>query len=159
MTNRWKTIKTKVGILEPARQSGNVSQACKVTGYSRDSFYRFKALYETGGEAALQEISGKKPNEKNRVEPEVEQATADFAYEQPAYGQLRASDELKKQGIPVSPGGVRRVRLRHDMAAFKGRLRALEAKTARENLMLDESRLAALERAKEEKEVRGETET
>ncbi|MDR0382857.1 MAG: helix-turn-helix domain-containing protein, partial [Spirochaetaceae bacterium] len=159
MTNRQKIIKTKAGILEPARQSGNVSQARKATGHSRDSFYRFKTLYETGGEVALAETGGKKPNEKNRVEPEAEQAAADFAYERPAYGQLRASNELKKRGIPVSPGEVRGVRLRRDPAAFKGRLRALEAKTARENLMLDESRLAALERAKEEKEARGETGT
>jgi hypothetical protein len=67
--------------------------------------------------------AGKKPNEKNRADPGAEEAAAEFAYERPAYGQLRASDELKKQGIPVSTGGVRGVRLRHDPAAFKGRLR------------------------------------
>jgi hypothetical protein len=159
MTNWRKTIKTKAGILEPARQSGNVSQACKATGHSRDSFYRFKTLYETVGEASPMETGGQKPNEKNRADPIFERAAADFAYERAAYGQLRASDELKKQGMPVSPGGVRSVRLRHDMSAFKGRLRALEAKTARENLIPAESRLAALERAKEEKEAHGETGT
>jgi hypothetical protein len=150
MTNRQKIIKTKAGTLEPAGQLRNVSQACKVMGYSRDSFYRFKTFYETGGAAAPAEISRQKPTKKNRVDPMLEQAAADFAY-----GQLRVSNELKKQGIPASPGGVRSIQLRHDPAAFKGRLRALEAKTAQENLILTENQPAALE----EKEAHGETET
>jgi hypothetical protein len=159
LTNQQKIIKTKVWILEPAKQLGNVSRARKVTGYSRDSFYRFKTLYETGREASPREIFGQKPNRKNRVEPEVKRRVPDFAYQQPAYGQLRVSNELKKQGVFASPGGVRNIWLRHDLAAFKGRLKALEAKTAQENLVLTESQLAALERAKEEKEARGEIET
>jgi len=35
-----KIIRAKVGLLELAKQLGNVSQACKMMGYSRDSFYR-----------------------------------------------------------------------------------------------------------------------
>jgi ACT domain-containing protein len=84
MTNQEKTVKTKTGIPSPAKQLGNVWQACKVMGYSRDSYYQFKNLYETGGEAAFRKISRRKPNVKNRAEGDAGQAEADSAHERPA---------------------------------------------------------------------------
>lgn len=154
-----KIIQNKVGLLNLAEELGHVSKACKIMGYSRDTFYRYKSAVESGGVEALLDKSRKQPNVKNRVDEATESAVVAFAIEWPAYGQLRASNELRKQGIFVSPSGVRSIWLRYELASLKQRLKALEKKSAEEGFVLTESQLAALEKKQDDDLACGEIET
>jgi transposase InsO family protein len=128
-------------------------------GYSRDTFYRVKEAYETGGVEALRDESRRKPNRKNRVSEEIESAVVKMAFDEPAWGQIRVSNELRKAGIFVSGCGVRGVWLRHGLETMQRRLKALEARVAEEGIILTEGQVAALERRQREKEAHGEIET
>lgn len=154
-----KIIKHKVGLLNLAEELGNVSKACQMMGMSRDTFYRYKSAVEEGGVEALLDRPRRKPNLANRVDEATEQAVIASALEHPAYGQVRTSNELRKQGVFVSPSGVRSIWLRHDLANFKARLKALEAKVAEDGGVLTEAQVAALEKKKHDDEAHGEIET
>ena len=148
-----------MGLLNLAEELHNVSQACRVMGVSRDTFYRVKEAKETGGPEALLHKVRRRANPKNRVEGPVEDAILAFALQNPAAGQVRVSNELRKQGIFVSPTGVRSVWLRHGLQTFRLRLAGLEKKAAAEGLVLTEAQVAALERKREEQQECGEIET
>ena len=152
-------IKHKIGLLNLAEELGNVSKACRIMGFSRDTFYRYQNAVEQGGVEALIDQSRRKPNLKNRVDEQTEATVVAYAIEQPAHGQVRASNELRKRGVFISPSGVRCVWLRNNLACFKDRLKALEEKSAKENFILTESQVQALERKKHDDVVAGEIET
>jgi transposase InsO family protein len=152
-------IKHKVGLLNLAEELHNVSQACRLMGVSRDTFYRVKEAKESGGMEALLYKDRRRANLKNRVDEQVEQAILAFALENPAAGQVRVSNELRKRNTHVSPTGVRSVWLRHGLQTFRLRLKGLEKKAAEEGLLLTEAQVAALERKHEDEQECGEIET
>jgi transposase InsO family protein len=159
LNSNERIIKHKLGLLNLAEELGNVSRACKVMGLSRDTFYRYKAAAEEGGVEALFDQSRRKPNLKNRTDQATEAAVIQYAVDEPAHGQTRSSNELRKKGVFISPSGVRCVWLRHGLACFRDRLKALEAKVAAEGIILTESQVAALERKQDDDLACGEIET
>jgi transposase InsO family protein len=152
-------IKHKMGLLHLAEELQNVSQACRVMGVSRDTFYRVKEAKETGGMEALLHKDRRRANLKNRMDESIERAILAFAIENPAAGQVRVANELRKRAMSVSPTGVRSVWLRTGLQTFKLRLAALEKKVAEEGIVLTEAQVAALERKREEQLECGEIET
>jgi len=152
MTTQDKMAKAKLSILELAEYLKNVSQACRINGVSRQHFYDIKKAYDEHGLDGLRDKTRRKPCIKNRVAPEVEEAVVKMAFEYPAYGQARAANELRKDGVLVSSGGVRSIWLRHGLETFKKRLRLLEERAAKEGIVYTEAQLTALETAKRSRE-------
>ncbi len=152
MTTQEKLIHRKQSLLELAEYLTNVSAACRVMGVSRQHFYDIKQAYEDGGVEALREKSRRTPNLRNRTAAATEAVVVELAVAEPALGQVRVANELRKRGIELSPAGVRCVWLRHGLETFKKRLKLLEAKAAEEGWVFTEAQLAALEKAKQERE-------
>lgn len=152
-------VKHKLGLLNLAEELGNVSQACKIMGVSRDTFYRYQEAKASGGVEALLHKDRRSPNLKNRVDDAVETAVLAYALEQPAHGQVRVSNELRQRGVFVSASGVRSIWLRHQLASFRQRLSALEKHVAQTGAVLTEAQVVALEKKREDDAACGEIET
>ena len=142
-----------------ATELANIFRACKVMEFSRDTFYRYQSALENGGVDALIDDNRKKPNLRNRVDEAIETVVTEFAIEQPAFVQVRLSNELRKCGVFVSPSGVRSVWLRHDLECLKKRLSALERRIAETGEMLTEAQVITLEKKQEDDVAYGEIET
>lgn len=159
MTQQQYIISRKLNILELGRALGNISEACRKLGVSRQHYYDIKRAIEEEGIEGLLEKSRSSPRIGNRVASEIEKKVLDYSLEFPTHGQVRVSNELKKQGVMISPGGVRSIWLRHNLHIKALRLRRLEKWAAEKSGVLTESQVQALEAAKEEKEVFGEVES
>lgn len=123
--SKGREIRNRLEVLALAKRLGNVSEACRVAGISRDTFYRYQRIVEQEGAAALLTNNRRGPKLKNRVAPAVELAVLELAEKQPRYGQSRVAAELEKRGMRISPSGVRSVWLRHRLANLEQRLQAL----------------------------------
>ena len=154
-----KLVQNKLGLLNLAIELNNISKACKIMGVSRDTFYRYQEAQEEGGLEGLLNKSRKTPNLKNRIDPQIEKAVLKIAFDEPAWGQTRASNQLKSKGLSISGAGVRSIWLRNNLETFKKRLENVEKFMAKTGGILTENQLKALEKKETEKEAHGEIET
>ena len=159
MTQSQYIINRKLNIVELGKTLGNISEACRKLGVSRQHYYDIKRAIDEEGLEGLLEKSRRIPRIGNRVASEIEQKLLDYSLEFPTHGQARVANELRKQGIQISPGGVRSVWLRHNLEVKRLRLKRLEKWAAENSEVLTESQVKALEEAKEEKEAHGEIES
>ena len=159
MNLQQKVIKNKLGLLNLAGELGNVSRACRVMGFSRDTFYRYRELVEQGGTEALIEKPRSRPNPLNRVGEAVEKAVLELAFERPQLGQARVADELRLKGLFVCPSTVHNIWKRHGLGNFQLRLKKLEERIKTEGIVLSEEQTLALERKKDDGTLCGEIET
>jgi hypothetical protein len=91
-------------LLQLAEELGNVSKACRLMGYHRDTFYEVRRAFQVGGVAGLVEkLRGSQAPHPHRVEPEVEERILAYALEHPTpHGQQRVANELRLQGLNLS---------------------------------------------------------
>lgn len=159
MTQDQYIIQRKINIIELGETLGNISEACRKLGVSRQHYYDIRNAIQEDGIEGLLEKSRKSPRIGNRVAPEIEQRLLDYSLEYPTHGQVRASNELLRLGVRLSPGGIRSIWLRHGIEKKALRLKRLERWAAENSAVLTESQVQALETAKEEKQAHGEIET
>lgn len=148
MTALSQSTKRKLSLLQLADELGNVARACKVMGYHRDTFYEVRRAFQMGGVAALVENRrGARGPHPNRLAPEIEAKVLDYCLHRPTHGAQRVSNELRLQGVEVSPSGVRSVWLRNDLETRTKRLMRLERESREATtFVLTEEQVRLLER-------------
>lgn len=160
MTQRQYIINRKLNIIDLAEKLGNISEASRRLGVSRQHYYDLKGAVEEHGIEGLLEQSRKKPRYANRIAEDIENKILDYSLQFPTQGQVRVANEFLKQfSITISPGGVRGVWLRHSLATKGDRLKRLEKWAAETKGILTESQVQVLETEKQEKQAHGEIET
>ena len=147
MTALSQSTRRKLSLLQLAEELGNVSKACRIMGYHRDTFYEVRRAFQVGGVAGLvEERRGPKGPHPNRVSEEVEEKILAYALEHPTHGQQRVANELRLQGMNVSPAGVRGVWMRNGLETRHRRLLRLEQHAQEDTFVLSEEQIELLER-------------
>lgn len=147
MTTEQKVARRKLSLLELAQDLHNVSEACRVMGYSRQQFYEIRRNFQVyGADGLIDRLPGARGPHPNRVSDEIEAAILDYSLVHPTHGCLRVAQQLALQGITVGSGGVRGVWSRHGLLSRHQRLMRLERETGERRIELNDEQVRLLER-------------
>jgi transposase InsO family protein len=142
-----KTARRKLNLLELANDLGNVSEACRRIGYSREQFYEIRRNYQAFGSAGLlDKIRGPKNPHPSRATEEQEKTVLDYCLEFPTHGPLKVSQQLVLRGVNIGIGAIRGIWLRHDLLLKHQRLLRLEQHYKEHNIQLTEQHIVLLEK-------------
>jgi transposase len=109
-------IQKKLEVLALVEKLGNVSEASRLSGVSRDTIYRHLKLVKQGGAEALKRQETPNLRHKNCVDKAIEEAVVQFSVEHPHLGQQKVAMKLTEAlGVDISPNGVRNMWLRNNM--------------------------------------------
>ena len=142
-----KAARRKLNLLELANDLGNVSEACRRIGYSREQFYEIRRNYQTfGSEGLLDKARGPKNPHPNRASEEQEQAVLNYCLEYPVHGALKVSQQLILRGVHIGVGAIRGIWQRHNILLKHQRLLRLEQHYKANNIALTENHVKLLEK-------------
>lgn len=147
MTAVPQSTRRKLSLLQLAEELGNVSKACKIMGYHRDTFYEVRRAFQVGGVSGLVEQKrGPRNPHPNRVPADVEKRILDYSLQYPTQGPQRVANQLRLENVSVSAGGVRGVWLRHEIETRHKRLLRLERHARETTFTLSDEQVRLLER-------------
>ncbi len=147
MTAKKKIAQKRLTLLQLAEQLGNVSKACKMHGVSRSQFYEYKRAFQEYGLEGLVDrppIPGPHPHE---LSEETRKNIVDLSLKHPTFGHQRIADQLRLEGITVSPSSVRNVWVKEEMETRYKRLLKLEEQQAENGFELTAEQIRLLEKA------------
>lgn len=146
MTAKEKVAQRKLSMLQLAEKLRNVSEACRVMGYSRQQFYEIKRSFQTHGFDGLIDRPPIPRTMPTRTAPELEKRVLDLSIEHPAWGQQRICDELALRGVQLCAATIRNIRVREGLESRYKRLLALEERTCGKEIELTEEQIRLLEK-------------
>lgn len=149
MTLEDKVHAFRLHVLQRAEEQGNVSAACREAGISRTLFYRWKKRFTLYGIDGLHpKRTATHPGRPVQLGAIKERRIVAMALACPTWGPQRLSDQLRMEGVVVSPTTVWRALHRLGLGTRTERLLVLEVHSAKSAGLLTERTRRNLARRK-----------